>query len=242
MNAWKLLYIVLALLVLPAHALDSIGGPEPELLDPDQAFTFNATVKDETTLQASWTIADGYYMYRERIRFSTDTPGVELGEPQLPAGKIKQDEFFGKIAVFRNRVTATIPVSRTADGPASMRLTAVSQGCADIGVCYPPHTQRAQLDLPAARKPAAAAGSALQSLDTLSSKLGLDSGADEFLDPDDAFQASVTETRPGMLLVRWTIADDYYLYRDKLKVRLVEGTGVTLGPVDLPTGETKPPK
>ncbi|MCK5481661.1 MAG: protein-disulfide reductase DsbD, partial [Gammaproteobacteria bacterium] len=107
------------------------------------------------------------------------------------------------------------------------------------GVCYPPHTQRVQLDLPATRGTDTAASSALQSLNALTSTLGLDSGADEFLDPDDAFQASVTEIQPGMLLVRWTIADDYYLYRDKLKVRLVEGPGVTLGAVELPPGETK---
>jgi thiol:disulfide interchange protein DsbD len=220
MTSWKFLCILLALLTLPAHALDTIGNPEQELLDPDQAFAFNALVKDDTTLQASWKIADAYYMYRERIRFHSDTPGIELGEVELPAGKIKQDEFFGEIAVFRNQVTATIPFSRMAETPDTIRLIAVSQGCADIGVCYPPHTQRVQLDLPAARETGTTSSSALQSLDTLTSTLGLDSGADEFLDPDEAFQASVTETQPGMLLVRWTIADGYYLYR-------------------LPTGETK---
>ena len=96
MTPWKLLCALLALLALPALALDSIGGPEQELLDPDQAFEFNASVINDTTLQASWKIADGYYMYRERIRFNTDTAGIELGESTLPAGKIKNDEFFGE--------------------------------------------------------------------------------------------------------------------------------------------------
>ena len=238
MTSWKILAAVLALLALPAQALDSIGAAEQELLDPDKAFAFNATVKDATTLQASWKIADGYYMYRERIRFDSDTPGIELGNPVLPAGKIKNDEFFGEIAVFRNQVTATIPFSRSADGPASLQLSAVSQGCADVGVCYPPHTQLAQLKLPATLAAAAKSASSLQSLNTLTNTLGLNSGADEFLDPDEAFQASVSETRPGLLLVRWSIADGYYLYRDKLKVRLIEGPGVTLGAVELPPGET----
>ena len=239
MTSWKLLLPLLAIFSLPTQALETIGGPEEELLDPDQAFAFSVTLQDDSTLQASWKIADGYYMYRERIRFQTDTPGFELGEPELPAGKIKNDEFFGEIAVFRNQVTASIPFSRLADGLDTLRLIAVSQGCADIGICYPPHTQRVQLDLPATNKTATGSSTALQSLAALTSTLGLNSGADEFLDPDDAFQASVTETQPGMLLVRWTIADDYYLYRDKLKVRLVEGADVTLGPVELPPGETK---
>jgi len=238
MTFWKLLCILPALLTLPAHALDTIGDPEQELLDPDQAFEFSATVKNATTLQASWKIADGYYMYRERIRFQTDTPGFELGEPGLPAGKIKNDEFFGDIAIFRNQLTTTIPFNRTADGPDTLRLIAVSQGCADIGVCYPPHTQRVQLDLAAARE-TGTTSSSLQSLNTLNNTLGLDSGADEFLDPDEAFQAEASETQPGLLLVRWTIAEGYYLYRDKLKVRLAEGSGVTLGPVELPPGEIK---
>ena len=145
MTSWKLLLILLAIFSLPVQALETLGGPEEELLDPDQAFAFSVTVKDDSTLQASWTIADGYYMYRERIRFQTDTPGFELGEPGLPAGKIKNDEFFGEIAVFRDRVTATIPFERTEDGLDNLRLIAVSQGCADIGVCYPP--QKKQLKL-----------------------------------------------------------------------------------------------
>ncbi|MGB5440935.1 MAG: protein-disulfide reductase DsbD [Gammaproteobacteria bacterium] len=241
MRLWKILSAALLLLALPAHALDAIDAMEPELLDPDRAFEFTVTVRDATTLQASWKIADGYYMYRDRIRFRSDTPGIEAGTPVLPAGKIKNDEFFGEIAVFRNRVTATIPLSRTPDAPNTLQLNAVSQGCADIGVCYPPHTQQARLDLPATAAAAAATTSnnTLQSLNTLTSKLGLDSGADEFLDPDEAFQASVTEIQPGLLLVRWDIADGYYLYRDKLKVQLADSPGVTLGPVVLPPGETK---
>jgi thiol:disulfide interchange protein DsbD len=149
MIPWKLLGILLVLLAVPVHALDRLDAVEPELLQPDQAFAFTATARDSNTLQASWKIADGYYMYRERIRFSTDTPGVELGEPDLPPGKIKNDEFFGKIAVFRNQVTATIPVIRTTGAPDIVWLKAVSQGCADIGVCYPPIKKQLPVSLAA---------------------------------------------------------------------------------------------
>jgi thiol:disulfide interchange protein DsbD len=191
-----------------AAAIGPADNFEQELLEPDQAFAFTATVVDDSTLQASWKIADGYYMYRERIRFSSETPGVELGEPSLPAGKIKDDEFFGKIATFRNRVTATIPVTRSANAPATVQLKAVSQGCADIGVCYPPHTQLAQLEMPAA-PPAASSNNqtTLQALNALDDNLGLDAGDDEFLDPDVAFQAYIIVESPTSVVVRWIFAE-----------------------------------
>ena len=238
-HPWKLPGLLLALLAAPAYALNSIDASEPELLEPDMAFAFSATALDSNTLQASWEIADGYYMYRDRIRFSSDMPGIELGTAKLPAGKIKDDEFFGKIAIFRDTITATIPVTRSTGTPDTVRLKVVSQGCADIGVCYPPHTQLAELELPAEPAAGTAENRALQALTTLGDKLGLDAGEDDFLDPDVAFQPDIIAAAPDLLLVRWNIADGYYLYRDKISITLADGSGITAGPAELPAGETK---
>ena len=231
--------ILLLLFSTATVALDRVANIEQELLEPEQAFAFSAAAQDGSTLQVSWKIAEGYYMYRDRLRFSSETPGIELGEPSLPAGKIKDDEFFGKIATFRNQVTATIPITRAANTPATIKLKAVSQGCADIGVCYPPQTQLAQLDLPAA--PAAATGDnqTLQALNTFSDKLGLGADDDEFLDPDIAFQADITAESPTLLVVRWIIAEGYYLYRDKLSIQIGDNEGISTGPIETPAGEIK---
>jgi thiol:disulfide interchange protein DsbD len=231
--------ILLLLSSTATVALDRLDNPEQELLEPEQAFAFSTAVQDDSTLQASWKIADGYYMYRDRIRFSSETPGIELGEPSLPAGKIKHDEFFGNIATFRNQVTATIPVTRTANAPATIKLKAVSQGCADIGVCYPPQTQLAQLELPAAPAATTSNNQTLQALNAFSDKLGLGADDDEFLDPDIAFQADIIAESPTLLVVRWIIAEGYYLYRDKLSIQIVDGEGVTTGPIETPAGEVK---
>ena len=238
------LFGVTALLLLlfsaAIAALEPLNNSEEELLQPDQAFAFTATVQDDATLQVDWKIADGYYMYRDRIRFSSETPGVELGEAVLPAGKIKDDEFFGKIATFRNQVSAAIPVSRNAGAASTIQLKAVSQGCADIGVCYPPHTQLAQLEMPAATAPASSdKQTTLQALNALDDNLGLSASGDEFLDPDIAFQADILAESPTSLLVRWTIAEGYYLYRDKLSVQITDSEGVTAGAVEIPEGEVK---
>jgi len=230
--------LLFLLLALQGQArAEDIG---PELLQADEAFAFSSSVIDRGTLQASWDIADGYYLYHDRIRFSTTTPGVELGEPELPSGEIKEDEFFGKIAIFRGRVTATIPVIRAPDDIESIQLQALSQGCADIGLCYPPHTQVAQLGLPAA-SPATAVSSSntLHALQELDKTLGLNSADDEFLDPDVAFRVVASEVSSGELLLHWDIADGYYLYRDKLAIELATGDGVTIGEPVIPQGETK---
>jgi thiol:disulfide interchange protein DsbD len=231
MIALKRLVALLVLVIPPALALDSV---EQDLLKPDQAFRFSADLVNPATIQVNWDIADGYYLYRDRIRFSTDTPGIELGEAELPPGQIKNDEFFGKLAIYRNQAVVKIPVTRSKDAPGTLKLSAVSQGCADIGVCFPPHTQLAELALPAA-SPAAS-----NTPESLSDTLGLGAAGDEqFLDADEAFRVSVTPERPDLLLVRWDIADGYYLYRDKFKVKLTEGNDVTLGSPSLPPGETK---
>ena len=234
----KAAVILLLLASTATFALDRVNNPEEELLQAEQAFAFSAAVQDDSTLQVNWKIADGYYMYRDRLRFSSETPGIELGEPSLPPGQIKNDEFFGKIATFRNQLTATIPVTRAADAPATIKLKAVSQGCADIGVCYPPHTQLAQLELPTAAAIPTEKNKTLQALNAFSDKLGL--GADdEFLDPDIAFKADIIAESPTQLMVRWIIAEGYYLYRDKLSIQIVDSEGVTTGPIETPAGEVK---
>ena len=66
-----------------------------DFLDPEVAFKFSARAIDANTLEARWQIADGYYMYRDKFKF--EVVGGTLGKPKLPSGKMKVDEFFGKV-------------------------------------------------------------------------------------------------------------------------------------------------
>ena len=227
----KLFAVLLALITASAFAQPPT---DEDLLNVDQAFRFSATVTDNATLRVTWNIADGYYLYRDRIRFSTDTPGIELGQAVLPPGQIKNDKFFGKLAIYRKQAVITIPFTRSPDAPATLSLSAVSQGCADIGVCFPPHTQVAELELPATTAGPAPVPP------PLSDRLGLgDTGEEHFLDADQAFQLSSSAETPDLLRLHWDIADGYYLYRDKFKVQLIKGDNVVLGTPTLPPGETK---
>jgi thioredoxin:protein disulfide reductase len=119
--------------VSPAHADD-------DFLPPEQAFKFSAHMADAHTIVVNYAIADGYYMYRERFRFTAT--GAKLGEPVIPPGKIKYDDTFQKnVETYHNGVEIRIPVDAT--GP--FTLNATGQGCADKGLCYPPQDASAQL-------------------------------------------------------------------------------------------------
>ncbi|MEJ2575891.1 MAG: protein-disulfide reductase DsbD N-terminal domain-containing protein, partial [Gammaproteobacteria bacterium] len=125
-------------------------------LTPDQAFAIGAgSNAAEDRVQVVWRIADGYYMYRSKFRFLTDTPGVALGSPVLPPSVTKNDPIFGDVEIYRDEVVVELPVTRAANAPDVITLKARSQGCADAGLCYPPHTQTVLVALtPAADAPA----------------------------------------------------------------------------------------
>ena len=118
-------------------------------LSPDKAFLFSARAVDAQTVEARFTIADGYYLYRDKIHFAIDPASGALATPALPAGKIKQDEFFGRVETYRGTVTVNLAVKNFTPGR-PLIIQAQSQGCADIGICYPPTTQSATVALPAA--------------------------------------------------------------------------------------------
>ncbi len=217
----------LLLLNVPLHA-------EEELLEPAKAFALSVEAIDGQSVKATWTIADGYYLYRSKFRFDSGSEGISLGEAQLPAGKIKHDEFFGDVEIYRGSVSAVIPVERAAGAGDSLVLKTTSQGCADIGVCYPPLKQSNTIKLAAvsakpAAKPAFISGSGS----------GMDSGDDEILDPDQAFHFDTLVLDGNTVIARWEIAPKHYLYKDKFKFELLDADGVTLGQAQLPPGEEK---
>ncbi|MEM7208729.1 MAG: protein-disulfide reductase DsbD [Pseudomonadota bacterium] len=210
-----------------AHAqTDSFGE---ELLDPEVAFASAATMTGDGNLKISFDIAEGYYLYRKKFAFSSLSDGVTLGAPSIPAGKVEVDEFFGEVETYRDKVSITVPVVAS-DGVSSFVAQIQSQGCADIGVCYPPLKQ----EITVAMLPAPSNTSTLSSLLSLASS---DSGEPDILSPEQAFPISVLPVRNGELPVRWDIAEGYYLYDKKLSFALENGSGVTLGEPVAPTGE-----
>jgi thiol:disulfide interchange protein DsbD len=146
------LFSFLLALLLSASAFGQLklGDSTDNLLEPEKAFQFSARSLDARTVEVRFVIADGYYLYRERLRFSAEgNPSVKLGAPDLPRGDKHKDEFFGETQVYRKDLRARIPV----EGSGAFELKVISQGCADAGVCYVPMESRAKIVLSAAGAP-----------------------------------------------------------------------------------------
>lgn len=122
------------LVASPIHAQDDA------LLPPEQAFQLTARVAGDSLI-ADYDIAPGYYMYRKRFDFQVETSGAHFGTPLIPNGKVKQDEFFGEVETYRNKLRIEIPLSFDDSSIKTIRVKATGQGCADIGICYPPLDQ-----------------------------------------------------------------------------------------------------
>lgn len=117
------------------------------LLPPEQAFRPSASALDGQTVEVRFDIADGYYLYRDKFRFAVEPDTLRLGTPALPPGKEKMDDTFGQVEVYYREVAIRLPVERNSSGNLPLVLHVTSQGCADLGVCYPPLKQTLSVEL-----------------------------------------------------------------------------------------------
>ncbi|QSI77198.1 protein-disulfide reductase DsbD [Niveibacterium microcysteis] len=111
----------------------------PELLEPEKAFGVTAEAKDSKTISLHFAIEKGYYLYKHRFAFEPKDATLTLAPASYPAGERKQDEFFGEVEIFRGDLAVSVPVASGALGN-GQQLSVTYQGCADVGVCYPPQT------------------------------------------------------------------------------------------------------
>ena len=118
-----------------------------DLLPPEQAFRPSARALDGQTVEVRFDIADGYYLYRDKFRFAVQPDTVRVGSPEFPPGREKMDETFGQVEVYYREVAIRLPVERTSSGTLPLVLHVTSQGCADLGVCYPPLKQTVSVEL-----------------------------------------------------------------------------------------------
>ncbi len=120
-----------------------VARAEEDFLDPEVAFKLAARPLDARTVEVSYTVAPGYYLYREQFKFAAN--GATLGAPVLPAGKTKFDETFQKnVETYRDVVRIAVPVTQAAG---KFELLVTNQGCADKGLCYPPQQRGIEVNL-----------------------------------------------------------------------------------------------
>ena len=131
------------LLSLWLGALGPVRSAAPDFLDPDAAFALTARPASERALQLDFTIAPGYYLYREQ--FKVAARGATLGTPVIPPGHSKFDETFQKeVEIYRGHVSVIVPVQQA---DRDFQVLIGNQGCADRGLCYPPQQRGADASL-----------------------------------------------------------------------------------------------
>ncbi|MET0349470.1 MAG: protein-disulfide reductase DsbD [Rhizobacter sp.] len=115
---------------------------DDEFLDPVKAFELSARRLDAGRVEVRFDVAPGYYLYRDKLSATAVPDTVALGTLDVPRGKVKFDENFGKdVETLRDAVVLVLDVPKPA-AATTFQLQVGNQGCADKGLCYPPQ-QRA---------------------------------------------------------------------------------------------------
>lgn len=128
------------------------GTKEEVLLEPDEAFKLKVAFKGANTLVAELIPANGYYLYKDKTRFVVKNPSiVQISEIRLPPGEVKNDQFFGKIEIYKQPVKAEITLNRPSKTN-DFILVATYQGCnIKRGVCYSPIEKSITMRFPQSR-------------------------------------------------------------------------------------------
>ncbi len=225
--------IILFCLIATFHQA-AFAISESELLPQEQAFRLTAKANAQNKIVLTWQIADGYYLYRDKLGVESQSERITLDNVTYPPGKTKHDEFFGDMVIYRNELAVEVPFIKLGDAPNTLHLTVKHQGCADIGICYPPQKTALKVDLPS--QDSSAKTGSISGLVQGLSDLKLNLFQDELLPAEQAFRFFASVKDPNTLTVNWQIAEGYYLYRDKFQFDILDSEKVKIGNVTLPRG------
>lgn len=117
------------------NSSEPFGAQESAFLPVTEAYQPLLSLS-ESGLQLNWQITEGYYLYKERFATAYFSEGRETRvTPDYGDAIIKDDPYFGATPVYYDFANAQL----SDHPPASFLLKLTAQGCADAGLCYPPH-------------------------------------------------------------------------------------------------------
>jgi len=206
-----------------------------DILPVEQAFKFSASAVTADKLLLSWNIADGYHLYRDKFKFQTQTETIQLGEITFPEGSIDHDTVFGDVTVYRKSVKLDVPLLNEKH-ERLIKLLVKYQGCADVGLCYPP--QKVTLELPLPEAAAANTGNGVNQVVQGFKNLAPGLFAKDLLPPEQAFKFNAIVKDDHTIHVSWLAAEGYFLYKEKLALNLAPGTQTQLDKYSLPAGDS----
>lgn len=125
-------------LLLLIAATTSHGLALEDLLGPDAAFPVRAERFSANQVRLTFDIAEGYALYRAKLRV-VGLEGFVVDQVTMPPGERIEDPDLGVMELYRGRVD--VVVSGRAPGEQPVQLQVTTQGCADAGVCFNPVTR-----------------------------------------------------------------------------------------------------
>ena len=119
-----------------------------QVLKPEQAFPVTVSYQADNIV-ISHAIKQGYYLYKDKISYASTNQNIQLIQVELPAGKAHYDEFFGSTEIYRDSMIVKVPINISEKDLVNSNFTIEIklQGCADIGLCYPPQTWQREVFL-----------------------------------------------------------------------------------------------
>ena len=117
-------------------------------LPVDKAFNLSAILLDNNTLLVRWLVQPDYYLYKDKILFSFE--GASIENINFPESVTKNDEFFGEVSVFNTPLEVKVDLNNSERD--SVLVAIDHQGCWEGGVCYPPQTDRLEVDFEGSKK------------------------------------------------------------------------------------------
>ncbi|GAA0295469.1 protein-disulfide reductase DsbD [Psychrosphaera haliotis] len=189
---------------ITADPLKGLFGQQTEYLPVDEAFLFDFKQVDNKVV-LDWTLADGYYLYKDKFQFQADNSTI--AETVKQDGTQIEDEFFGVVDVYFFQSKIDVSFSEIAEnGYLNIRY----QGCAEAGFCYNPTVKRIPLsaisaDEIAALKAASSTGNnaATQTSDSVSSP-GLSTTNESVSTANTSQQNSLADSLANESLL-WTL-------------------------------------
>ena len=139
LRRFVLAFLLLAPLFTQGQGLSGLVSESADFLPVDEAYRLEIEVVGPRELRLYWQIEDAYYLYQHRFKVKLeDATGLVATTFEYSPALDKTDEFFGDVRVYYTYADLRLLTDRVFG---EARLAVTSQGCADAGLCYPPHTE-----------------------------------------------------------------------------------------------------
>ena len=129
----RLLGFVTLVLVIAGAVPESSVAAAPKAAN--EVFKLSAQPGEEEGIELNWSIAPGYYLYRDRISVTLNGKALKVATAH---GEFKDDPTFGPTEVYHSTATAVVAGDAL---PEAGEIQVTYQGCGENTICYPPMTK-----------------------------------------------------------------------------------------------------